>query len=151
MQACVELHNAVTVDQLAEVLRATWQMYGRLHDLLSDAIEDRRLKRQDIPDDYQAITETLRECAGPAAAAEALLNLIGFGKHTDPDHDHGQAYALVAKVLRNRSIRMAEKAAFAYFAQCQGEERAKAAEIHEVVYCAALVAGLYAGTVERAA
>jgi hypothetical protein len=151
MQACVELHNAVTVDQLAEVLRATWQMYGRLHDLLSDAIEDGRLKRQDIPDDYQAITETLGECAGPAAAAEALLNLIGFGRYTDPDHDHVQAYALVAKVLRNRSIRMAEKAAFAYFTQCRGEDRTRAAEIHEGVYCAAQAAGLYAQTVEVAA
>lgn len=147
MQACIELHQAVTVDQLAEVLRATWQMYGRLHDLLSDAIEDGRLKRQDIPDDYQAITETLGECAGPAAAAEALLNLLGFGKHTDPDHDHGQAYALVAKVLRNRSIGAAEKSAFAYFAQCRGEDRTRAAEIHERIYCAAKAAGLYAETI----
>jgi hypothetical protein len=151
MQACVELHNTVTVDQLAEVLRATWQMYGRLHDLLSDAIEDGRLKRQDIPDDYQAITETLGECAGPAAAAEALLNLLGFGKLADPDHDHGQGYALVAKVLRNRSIRVAEKSAFAYFVQCEGEERTGAAEIHEGIYCAAKAAGLYAETVGGAA
>jgi hypothetical protein len=42
---------------------------------------------------------------------------------------------------------MAEKAAFVYFAQCQGEDRTRAAEIHEGVYCAAQAAGLYSETV----
>jgi hypothetical protein len=140
----------VTVDQLADVLHAHWQMFGRLHQLLSHAIEDGRLLRHDVPDDYQALTEALAECAGPAAAAEVLLDRVGMGKRVDVDHDHQHAYARHVKKMRDGSIRSAEKAAFAYYLQAEGEERANAAGIHENIFCAAQVAGVFAETVEEA-
>lgn len=37
--------------------------YHRLHDFLSDMIEGGRLTESDIPDDYQALVETLAVCA----------------------------------------------------------------------------------------
>jgi hypothetical protein len=138
------------VDQLANVLHAHWQMFGRLHQLLSHAIEDGRLKPHAIPEDYQAITETLADCAGPAAAAEVLLDQVGMGKRVDVDHDHAQAYARHVKDMRDRSIRNAEKAAFAYYLQAEGEEKANAAGIHENIIRAAQVAGVFAETIEEA-
>jgi hypothetical protein len=141
---------AVTVDQLASVLHAHWQAFGRLHQLLSHAIEDGRLRRHDVPDDYQVLTETLSECAGPAAAAEVLLDRIGMGKRADIDHDHSHAYARHVKDLRDGTIKSAEKAAFAYYLQAGGEERANAAGIHENLFCVAQAAGVFAETIEEA-
>ena len=40
--------------------------YGTLHDMLSDMIEGGRLKREDIPDDYEALVAQL---SGPCNAA----------------------------------------------------------------------------------
>lgn len=139
-----------TVDQLAHVLHAHWQVFGRLHQLLSCAIEDGRLRPHLVAEDYRAITETLAACSGPAAAAEVLLNLVGMGKRCDVDHENSQTYARHVKDMRDGSIRNAERAAFAFYLQAEGEEREIAAGIHENIFCAAQAARVYAETIEEA-
>jgi hypothetical protein len=47
---------------LLEALEAMRQKYGKLHDFLSDCIENGRLTEAEIPDDYQAISGALCEC-----------------------------------------------------------------------------------------
>jgi hypothetical protein len=136
--------SSAIVDQLANVLHAHCQMFGRLHQLLSHAIEDGRLKPNDIPDGYHAIAGTLAECAGPTAAAEALLDQLGMGKQVDVDYGHTDSYARYVKGVRDRSIANAAKAAFAYYLQAEGEEKANAAGIHENIVRAAQAAGIFA-------
>ena len=46
----------------ARVRWNTVNRYERLHDGLSDMIEDGRLTEADIPDDYQWLVETLVAC-----------------------------------------------------------------------------------------
>lgn len=53
---------------LHTALKAMHQAYGKLHDGLSDMIEEGRLTEADIPDDYQWLVETL---SGPCLAANA--------------------------------------------------------------------------------
>jgi uncharacterized coiled-coil protein SlyX len=47
------------IEQLEESLRR----YHRLHDGLSEMVEDERLLEADIPDDYQWLVESLEQCA----------------------------------------------------------------------------------------
>lgn len=46
--------------------------YLELHDGLSDMIEDGRLRREDIPDDYDWLTESLAQLA-------VLCDRVGLG------------------------------------------------------------------------
>lgn len=60
--------NRAEIDALCERLNCEdddprLAAYSRLHDMLSETIESGRLKRADIPDDYEAIVETLVQCA----------------------------------------------------------------------------------------
>ena len=49
-------------NQKAQVRHNTVEQYEKLHDGLSDMIEDGRLTEMDIPDDYQWLVETLVAC-----------------------------------------------------------------------------------------
>jgi hypothetical protein len=64
--------------ELLASLRAMQAAYGKLHDMLSDAIEGGRLKQDDIPDDYRAIVEQLAgACNAADHAAEIALEAAG--------------------------------------------------------------------------
>ena len=45
-------------EMLGDLLNA----YFELHDMLSDMIEDGRLTKGDIPEDYAALVEQLKQC-----------------------------------------------------------------------------------------
>lgn len=64
---------------LEKALRDMRTAYGRLHDFVSEAIEEGRLKEGDIPDDYQAIVSQLMACDVVDQKAKALIAEIdGF-------------------------------------------------------------------------
>lgn len=69
--------NALLFAAAPDTLAALEQMqeaYGRLHDFISDAIEEGRLTEADIPDDYAAFVEQLAEpCNAASEAAKAAI------------------------------------------------------------------------------
>lgn len=77
-------------------VKAALDIYSRLHDGLSNMIENGRLKESDIPDDYEWLVETLVEACGAnpsmraadrpvaitmtAAERRAIVSLMGLAE-----------------------------------------------------------------------
>lgn len=54
----------MTTPELLALLREVRSNYGRLHDFVSDCIENGRLTEDMLPDDYKAIADQLEACVG---------------------------------------------------------------------------------------
>jgi hypothetical protein len=52
---------------------------------------------------------------------------------------------------RDAAIRLAERSAFEYFHACHSDERARAAALHEGLYCTMLAAGLFSTQLDNGA
>jgi len=67
---------AAILDHHDEVVAALAEMrtkYGRLHDFVSDCVEEGRINLENLPDDYQAIVEALCACLDADKQAEDAL------------------------------------------------------------------------------
>lgn len=65
--------------ELKDALALMWAKYDRLHDFLSDAIEEGRLTEDMIPDDYEAIVAALVDCLDADVNAKEVLGKLGGG------------------------------------------------------------------------
>ena len=57
-------HLLATSLKMLAAVKAMREKYGRVHDALSDMIEGGRLRKEHIPDDYQALVQYLEDATG---------------------------------------------------------------------------------------